>query len=463
MKLKLDSTIHGRIGRVMVFLTIVTIVAGMAACGPTEYNLIVSSTAGGSVTEPGEGKYTYREGIVVILRAEAEQGYRFVNWTGSVAQIDDVDAAMTTITMNGHYAAIANFEAIPVAKYNLTISSTAGGSVTTPGEGVFTYDQRVVVSLVATPDAGYRFVTWSGDVDTVVDVQDPASTITMHDHYSITAEFGIVPLVAAGLYYTVGVRGDGTVVAAGPPPGSYFDSGQCDVGGWTDIVQVTAGERHTVGLAENGTVVAVGWNGWGQCDVGGWTGIVQVAAGGAHTVGLRSDGRVVAVGYNEYDQCDVEGWRDIVQVAAGGRHTVGLKSDGTVVAVGWNGLGQCDVGGWTGIVQVAAGHGHTVGLQFDRTVITVGLDNYGQCNTGDWTDIIQVATGGHHTLGLKPHGTVVAAGRNDKGQCDVAGWSDIVQVAGGGFHTVGIKSDGTVLAVGDNAEGQCNVEGWNLL
>jgi alpha-tubulin suppressor-like RCC1 family protein len=43
-------------------------------------------------------------------------------------------------------------------------------------------------------------------------------------------------------------------------------------------------------------VVAVGYGDGGQCNVTGWTDIVQVAAGWIHTVGLRSDGRVVAAG-----------------------------------------------------------------------------------------------------------------------------------------------------------------------
>jgi hypothetical protein len=71
----------------------------------------------------------------------------------------------------------------------LTISSTAGGSVTTPGEGPFTYNGGTVVNLVATPDAGYRFVNWTGDVSTIADVEDAATTITMQGNYEITANF----------------------------------------------------------------------------------------------------------------------------------------------------------------------------------------------------------------------------------------------------------------------------------
>jgi hypothetical protein len=77
----------------------------------------------------------------------------------------------------------------PVTQYDLTTDSTDGGSVTTPGEGTYTYDEGEDVSLVATPDSGYHFVKWTGDVGTIADDED-ATTITMNGDYSITANFG---------------------------------------------------------------------------------------------------------------------------------------------------------------------------------------------------------------------------------------------------------------------------------
>jgi hypothetical protein len=96
--------------------------------------------------------------------------------------------------------------------YDLTIASTHGGSVTTPGEGTFTYDKGTVVNLTATPDADSQFVRWAGDVKTVANVGDPTTTITMNGDYSITAYF-ITPMLAAGAMHTVGIRSNGTVVA----------------------------------------------------------------------------------------------------------------------------------------------------------------------------------------------------------------------------------------------------------
>jgi len=74
--------------------------------------------------------------------------------------------------------------------YTLTISSTAGGSVTIPGEGTFTYDEGTVVNLTATPDDGYGFQAWTRDIQDIADPNSRATTITMHGKYSITANFG---------------------------------------------------------------------------------------------------------------------------------------------------------------------------------------------------------------------------------------------------------------------------------
>lgn len=155
------------------------------------YTLTISSTAGGSVTMPGEGAFTYNVGTVVNLVATANSGYYFINWTGDVDTIANVNAAATTITMNGDYSITANFEEL--AEYDLTTSSTAGGSVAMPGEGTFTYYDGTVVNLVATADSGYYFVNWTGDVDTIANVNAPTTTVTMSDDYSITANFQLIP------------------------------------------------------------------------------------------------------------------------------------------------------------------------------------------------------------------------------------------------------------------------------
>jgi hypothetical protein len=74
--------------------------------------------------------------------------------------------------------------------YELSISSTSGGSVTVPREGTFTCDAGTVVELVATADAGYKFHAWTGDTEAIADPASAATTITVNGNYFITANFG---------------------------------------------------------------------------------------------------------------------------------------------------------------------------------------------------------------------------------------------------------------------------------
>jgi len=97
------------VAKVSILLITVALAAGMVSCIFVRYDLTVSSTEGGQVTAPGEATFTYGKGTVVDLLAEPEQGYRFDKWTGDVDAIHNVNAATTTITMNGHYSILANF------------------------------------------------------------------------------------------------------------------------------------------------------------------------------------------------------------------------------------------------------------------------------------------------------------------------------------------------------------------
>ena len=163
-----------------------SITANFELIPPGQFVLTASSTAGGLVTKPGEGTFTYDEGTVVDLVAEAEECYEFVNWTGDT--VADPNSAITTITMDADKNVTANFALL---SYNLTADSTEGGNVTAPGEGTFTYDCGTVVDLVATPDAGYHFVEWTGNVSAIANVYAANTTITMNGDYSITANFGL--------------------------------------------------------------------------------------------------------------------------------------------------------------------------------------------------------------------------------------------------------------------------------
>ena len=250
---------------------------------------------------------------------------------------------------------------------------------------------------------------------------------------------------------TVGLRSDGTVVAAGSN-----EDGECDVSDWRDIIAVSTGNGCIFGLKANGTVIAVGNNLDEQCEVSNWTNIVAVSAGQWHTVGLRADGTVVAVGSTIDGQCSVSGWRDIVAVSAGSDFTAGLRSDGTVVATGQ----LFDVSGWKDIAAISAGGAFLAGLRPDGTVLVTVPQ---VLDVSAWTDIVAISAGGSHIVGLRADGTVVAAGFNESSACKVSDWTGIVAVSAGDGYTLGLRADGTVITTkytGESDYGQCDVTGW---
>jgi lysophospholipase L1-like esterase len=76
----------------------------------------------------------------------------------------------------------------------LTSSSTDGGSVTKPGEGVFQYDDGSVVALIATAELGYHFVNWTGTAVNAGKVLNPNSadtTVTVDADYTVIANFAL--------------------------------------------------------------------------------------------------------------------------------------------------------------------------------------------------------------------------------------------------------------------------------
>jgi hypothetical protein len=154
------------------------------------YSLNIATTSGGSVTEPGQGDFVYQGGSIVDLIGQPDEGYEFVKWTGGVAAIADVSDAQTTITMNDSYSITANFESWhpePVAL--LDVSSTSGGSVTSPGQGIFDCTLGSMVILMAEANSGYQFAGWSGEVETIDDANAATTTIIMDSSYSIRADF----------------------------------------------------------------------------------------------------------------------------------------------------------------------------------------------------------------------------------------------------------------------------------
>lgn len=83
-------------------------------CLVVKRTLTCSSTAGGSVLEPGEGSFEYAHGTDVNLIASVDPNYYFVEWTGTAVdagKVAEPNSTTTMVTMDANYTVVANFAA----------------------------------------------------------------------------------------------------------------------------------------------------------------------------------------------------------------------------------------------------------------------------------------------------------------------------------------------------------------
>jgi hypothetical protein len=140
-------------------------------------------------TVDAEGRYGYNplfrvpgtDGATVTFHVGGVEADEYATWqSGAVQELD------LTIHQGAQ----------PPAQYELTISSTTGGSVTTPGEGVFPYYAGAQVHLLAEAETGYGFVNWTtNSTATFADARAAETTFTMPaQDVTINASFEEVPL-----------------------------------------------------------------------------------------------------------------------------------------------------------------------------------------------------------------------------------------------------------------------------
>jgi hypothetical protein len=220
----------------MYYLYLDNIVISQTAPPIPQYTLTVTSNnaAWGSVSGGG----SYAEGATATLTATANSGYHFVQWLPD----GNTSASRTvTVTANASYTAV--FEADPPVQYTLTVASNNGDWGTAVGGG--TYDEGSVVTLTATPAAGYRFVQWQ-DGNT-----DNPRTVTVSGNATYTAIFEALPPTM----YTL------TAVSADATMGTVEGSGSYEAGSQVEIRAIAATGYHFTlwhdGNTENPRTVTV--------------------------------------------------------------------------------------------------------------------------------------------------------------------------------------------------------------
>ncbi len=159
-----------------------------------DYGIYLESVQGGSTVLINYNGLAQNEDFGVYVESSAIVVDATNNWWGHVGgPSGDLLDPVTSAPADGAGSSVSehvNFDPwLDGPLYRIKISSTAGGSVTAPGEGDLFYTGGTVVRLGAEPERGHRFDRWTGDVGTIANANAPITTITIDGDYSITAAF----------------------------------------------------------------------------------------------------------------------------------------------------------------------------------------------------------------------------------------------------------------------------------
>jgi hypothetical protein len=196
----------------------------------------------------------------------------------------------------------------PPVQYQLTISSTTGGSVNIPGEGVFPYYAGTQIQLAAEAETGYGFVNWTANPTiTFGDASAAETTFTMPSQdVTVTTHFGVLhgldmaaDPIGAGDAIDVAVEGAyvaGATVSIRAEPASGYGFVN-----WTADAQVTfdddTAEETTFTMPDQAvTIIAhfgVAYDLTMAIDPVGGGDVIDVAGKGAYAAGATA--RISAV------------------------------------------------------------------------------------------------------------------------------------------------------------------------
>ena len=192
----------------------VTVTANFEIIPPATYALTMAVSPSGEGTATDEtGTSPYIAGAQVSIKAAANAGYQFVNWTAPSGTITSATSATTTFTMPANAVTVtANFEIIPPATYALTMAvSPSGEGTATDQTGTSPYIAGAQVSIKAAANAGYQFVNWTAPSGTITSATSATTTFTMPANaVTVTANFEIIPPATYALTMAVSPSGEGT-------------------------------------------------------------------------------------------------------------------------------------------------------------------------------------------------------------------------------------------------------------
>ena len=140
--------------------------------------LVAQPAEGGNVYGAG----TYNSGHVVTLRAIANEGYEFVNWTRDGGVVSS--SANYTIVVRENAEYVANFRSM-VFEIKANTDPDNTGDI----EGVGLYNYGETCTLTVTPHAEYEFVNWTLNGEVVSEEESFSFIVTEAREYVAHLEY----------------------------------------------------------------------------------------------------------------------------------------------------------------------------------------------------------------------------------------------------------------------------------
>ncbi len=285
-----------------------------------------------------------------------------------------------------------------------------------------------------------------------------------------------VSAVTAGGQFSLLLRADGTVYAAGSNLFGQLGAGQTnslrgvaqqvlnsDGTALTKIAAISAGASHALAVDEDGNAWGWGDNSSGQLGTSVsatstnratkiTSGILGVAAGARHSFLLTQAGSILAYGADDFGQrTEASGiTSQVVSVASGENHGLAVDIDGRVWAWGANGAGQVTADGTvsakgsvrqlgisslTNVESVGAAAEHSLATTRDGKIFGWGQNRSGQLGNGVLTSTSPYAS------------AAVLFGRTNTNN---GTW-----ISAGGYHSVVIADGAAAWSAGLNTSGEC--------
>jgi uncharacterized repeat protein (TIGR02543 family) len=173
------------------------------------YTLTTDIASGSGNVSPSGATKLFSSNTISVSATPAS-GYAFDKWTNASGTSISTSNPYTISMANGDVTVRANF--LTSIQYTITTSVTGNGTIT-PASGT-KYDAGTIITLTATPSAGYRFVNWT--LGTTVVGTSSTLSVTMDADKTITANF------IAQYTLTTEVTGNGTISLAS---GTKYDAG----------------------------------------------------------------------------------------------------------------------------------------------------------------------------------------------------------------------------------------------